>query len=431
MRCFFDIRSRASITLLLCLLASLTAKSAGAQFFQYTPPGGPEQQPESRKEELERQIDKARYRLGPFHIAPWAALHDVSYVRNFFATGIKTPSDLTATAGAGFRAYLHNGRKAAWAFQVLPEYVWWRDQAERRQLNGRYLVSYYGFFNRLTLEVRGGREQQQRLVTPELPVPVSARRDLGEVLAEVQLTPTFHAFATSAFNWQNNLVEDSGIDPRVQELRLLDREERVTRAGLRWLPGKWSVGLGAERSEVDFDHGTLDRSNAGTAPVAEVRFRGRRVAFETDLAARSLEARQGAQFVPYDRVTGNASLRLGSESHVSTNLYASRNLVYSLERSYAYLTDDRLGLSVTSRLGRRAQGRVFVEQGTEGYTAYLAGAPEREDDLTSYGASVIINLRGGFNLTLQGLRARFDSNIPGGDRNYSLAGATIDFLGFQ
>ncbi|MFL6194439.1 MAG: hypothetical protein ACJ75H_09730 [Thermoanaerobaculia bacterium] len=409
----------------------MTAKSAKAQFFQYTPPGGPEQQPESRKEELERQIDKAPYHLGPFHIAPWAALHDVSYVRNFFANGIRTPNDLTATAGAGFRAYLRNGRKAAWTFQVLPEYVWWRDQADRRQINGRYLVAYSGFFNRLTLDVRGGREQQQRVVTPELPIPVSARRDLGEVLAEVEITPVIHAFASSALNHQNNLVEEgSGLE--AEGLRLLDRDELVTRAGLRWIPRRqWSISLGAERSEVDFDHGTLDRSNAGTAPVAEVRFSGRRVAFETDIAARSLEARQGAQFVPYDRVTGSASLRLGSESHVSTNLYASRNLVYSLSPSYAYLTDDRLGISLTSRLGRRAQGRVFVEQGTEGYTAYLAGAPPREDELSSYGATVIINLRGGFNLTLQGLRAQFDSNLPGGDRNYSVAGAAIDFLGFK
>jgi hypothetical protein len=49
------LKIRASMTILwmtiLCLTAlGLTARGAGAQFLQYTPPGGPEVSPESRQE---------------------------------------------------------------------------------------------------------------------------------------------------------------------------------------------------------------------------------------------------------------------------------------------------------------------------------------------------------------------------------------------
>ena len=53
----------------------------------------------------------------------------------------------------------------------------------------------------------------------------------------------------------------------------LDRDEKVERAEVRWRPGSWLVGVGAEHSDVSFADrlpGAVDRSNSGTAPVLEV-----------------------------------------------------------------------------------------------------------------------------------------------------------------
>jgi len=416
------------MTLILCLLA----RNAGAQFLKYTPPGGPPETPESRKEAIEREVKEARYHLGPVRIAPWMTLRDIAYVRNLFATGRTPPNDWTATAGVGFRAYLRNGPKATWSAQVLPEYLWWQRQDERRRLNGRYLLGFYGYFNRLTLEVRGGREQQQQIVTPEVPVPVSSRIDGGEVLAELELARAFFAFAAVSVNRQNNLVEDLG-DSRTEGLVLLDREERVTRAGLRWQPDpKLSVALGAEHSEVDFDRsalGTVDRSNSGTAPVAEIRLERRHLRFEADAAARSLEARRGAEFVPYDKVTGKAAFTVGNRSRLSATLYGSHDLVYALSPLYAYLDDERVGLAVTLDFGRRSQGRVFAETGSDTYSAFAAGTPRRRDDVSSYGAGLTFGLGRHLSLGLQALHSEFDANVPGGDRTYTAVGTTINLVG--
>jgi len=415
----------ASMTLILCLTAlCLMARSAGAQFLQYTPPGGPQEPSESRQNQLKRELELAIYRLGPVRVAPWATLRDIAYVSSLFTTGERPPDDLTATVGAGFRAYLRNGSKATWTAQVLPEYVWWQRQSQRRQLNGRYLLGFYGYFNHLTLEVRAGREQQQQLVTPEVPVPVSSRRDGGEILSELELSGAFSIFAATSFNRQNHLVEDLG-EPRLEGLRFLDREERIARAGVRWRPDPaWSVALGAERSQVDFVHSALDRSNTGTAPITQIRFQGRLLHFEVNAARRSLTARRGAQFVPYDKVTGDAQITLGSGTRLSATVYASQNLVYSLSPVYAYLDDQRLGTALSVALGRRTNGRIFVEGGRDDYTAF-AGAAARREDISSYGAGLNVALRRGISLGVQGVRSRFNSNLAGGDRTYSSVGATI------
>jgi hypothetical protein len=376
------IKIRAAMTLILCLLAFLLANAAGAQFIKYTPPGGPVEEPETRQAQIEREMEGARFRLGPVRIEPWFSLRDIAYVRNIFSTETSPPNDLTATAGLGLRAYLRNGRKVVWTAQVLPEYVWWREQTDRRRLNGRYGLGFHGFFNRLTLEIQGGREQQQQIVTPEVPVPVSSRIDSGEILTEVELTGALFVFLATALNQQNNLVDNFG-DPRAEGLTLLDREEQVIRAGLRWRPRqKWSIGLGAEHSEVDFDNDPLRRSNSGTSPVAEIRFEGRPLRFQADVAVRSLEARQGGAFVPYDKVTGHASVAVGSQRRLLATLYTQRDLVYALSPSYAYLDDERVGLALGVGLGRNLSSRLFAESGTNTYTPFEAGTPQRRDDVS-------------------------------------------------
>lgn len=421
---------QASMILILCLMAFLLKSNiSGAQtLVQYTPPGGPQEKPESRREELERQIAAARYHLGPVRVAPWLALRDVAYVRGLFSSGQPLlPNDLTATAGAGFRAYLRNGPKATWLAQVLPEYVWWQKQTQRRQLNGRYLLGFSGYFNHLTLEAQAGRQQQQQIVTPEVPVPVSSRDDGGELLAELRLSRAFSLFAATSINRTNNLVDDLR-DPLTGALRLLDRDDQAERLGVRWRPERrWTVGVAGERTESDFLHqGALDRSNTGTAPLVEARFRGNHLGLEAEVADRSLTARRGADLVPFHGVTGNVAVTVGGEqTRATATLYTNRALVYSLSPLYSYFTDQRLGASLTVGFGQRTRGRVFAEGGRNDYTAFSAATPHRQEDVSSYGGSLLFELRPSLRLGIEGLRSHFSSNLPGESRTYTSVGATI------
>lgn len=407
----------------------LIAGNAKAQFLQFTPPGGPDSRPESTQERIEREISEAPYRVGPVRVAPLLGFRDVAYVRDLFSSGAAESSDLTATVSAGFRAYLHTGPKITWIAQALPEYVWWQKAEDARRLNVSGGVETLFLFNRLTVDVAASRVEQQRIATPEIPELVNTASDLARLDAELEMTSKLRPFVSARWARQEGLLEDRD-DPRIEGIEQLDREEQVVRGGVRWYPRSgWTIGLGAERSQTEFDRSALDSSNEGTAPVLELLVARSRFFFRADLAARSLEATEGSRFIAFDGLTGNASVNFLPRSRIEIWLYANRSLVYSIQPDYPYLDDRRIGLSLGSGFGRRLFGRIYVETGTEEYVAFLPTAPDRQDDLTAYGASLRFSFTNTLALSVQATRMELDSNLPGDDRSFTSGGLTLTLRG--
>lgn len=407
----------------------LLAGSAKGQIFQFTPPGGPDSRPETVQDRLEREISEAPYHLGPVRIAPLIGLRDVAYVRDLFGPEEEQESDVTATAGAGFRAYLRTGRKVTWIAQALPEYVWWNKRTDARRLNLSGGLEGVFLLNRLTVDVAASRVEQQTIVTPEVPELANTALDLVRLDAELELTPLLRPFVAARWGRQEGLVEDRD-DASVERIGLLDRDERLLRAGLHWYPLEgWTVGLAAERTETGFDRAALDSSNEGTAPVLELQIDRPRIFFSADLAYRSLTATEGSRFVDYDGLIGNIALSLVPGSRLEAWIYANRELLYSLSSAYPYLQDQRVGLALGSGLGGRVRARIFVETGDNEYTALLPETPERLEDLTAYGGSLHFGLTDHLSLSFQATRLEIDSNLSGNDRSYTSGGLTLSLRG--
>jgi hypothetical protein len=408
-------------------LLFLSAALVNAQIGQYTPPGGPQEKPESRETQIKREIGAARYHLGPIRLAPDFEVKDVAYVRNLFASGNDAISDLTGTVGAGGRAYLRTGAKMTWIARAMPEYVWWQKRTAARRLNLSYGIEGLGLFNRLFLGVAAGRSEAQKILTPELPQLANARSDAAQVTAEVRLTGTVYTFVTFRQTKDTGLVDEIN-DPREKQLSLLDRKEQVARGGLRWRPRSgWTLGLGVERSQTDFDRRALDSSNAGTAPVLEVVIDRHQFFFQVDAAARSLKARQGSSFVSFDRVTGGIGAAYQPRRSLQIWLYGNSNLLYSLSPSYPYLLDRRVGVALSLGVGGRLVSRLFAETGTDDYTGYSGGVPDRSDKVRSYGGSLSFLATRVITINAQVTRSRYFSNLGGNDRSYTAGGVSATF----
>jgi hypothetical protein len=411
-----------SATLLLLLFAS----SAGAQFTEYTTPGGPDGRPVDRKGELEKEATSARLHLGPVRIAPTIELKDVEYVRNLLgAEGTATPTDFTATVAGGVRLYLPAGTRAMWTAYALPEYVWWQKETDRRRFDGLYGVGFDGFFNRLTVQVAAGSDTQQAILTAELPTLSNVRQEHVAATVELQATAALYPFVSGEIQRETNLA--TAGDPSTELLDALDHDERVERAGLRWRPAPgWVVGAGAEHSDVTFDDrlpGVLNRSNAGTAPVLEFTRQGGKLFVQLDLAQRSLSATSGSSFAHYDKTTGHATVSYEITHATELFVYANRNLVYSLLPTYSYFDDLRHGVSLHVKLGARAKVSGFGETGSLGYTqAPGVPGPERHDDLVSYGGALSFDVTSGAVLSLVGSSTRFTSDLPGLGRSINTLG---------
>ena len=427
--------ARACFTGILCLTASFASA-------QYTAPGGPEPTPESREEALQKSMEDARFRLGPVRIEPWLSVKDVAWIETGTGTA-DADSDLTATAGAGVRGYLRTG-PLIWSGQALPEYVWWREDADRRALNGRYGLTTYGFWNRLTLEAGAGREEQQLIITPELLQPSPVRQDQARAAVEVLWTDAFSTLAEVQASEQSSQVEEEDTDgvplpppgagAGLLNLRLLDRQETTARAGVRLrMRQTLMVGAGAERYEAEFASparaGGLDRSNSGVSPYLELRLVRPGLSIAAEAVSRSLEAEKGASFADYEKTTGSASVRFNTGGTVETAIYGGRTFVYSLLPEYSYLDDERLGASLRIDLGWRTHARFFAEGGRNTYTVLVPGALAREDDYTSYGGTFEIELGRAGSLELRASRIRFDSTVPAFDRELTSLGAALTFTG--
>lgn len=415
---------------LLITALCVTAGHAKAQFIQYTQPGGPEERPEDRQERVEREMASASRRLGPVRIDPLASLRNVAYVRNLFGSEGTTTSDVTATLGVGLNAYLRTGPKVVWVAKVLPEYVWWQERVEERRLNQRYGLTAYGFFNHLTLEATASREELLQILTPEVPQPANGRQDRVGLTAELKPTGHVSTYVTATESWQESLAGDS-TDPRLRALDLLDRRERVGRAGVRWRPREgYMVGAGIERSEVNFENPLFDASNTGTAPVVEALIDRRRLFVQLDVAARSLEARSpDSRFVAFDGVTGTLTVSVQPREHLEFMAYTNRNLVYSLSPAYPYLDDRRRGLAVEVGFKESLAVRFFGELGSNEYVASSPDVPERTDDLSSFGGALRFDLPGSVQVMFRVVRSEFKADAPAADRSYTSGGISVTLGG--
>lgn len=423
----------------LTALALLAAAPAAAQVSQYTAPGSLLDRGTSKKEQLENAAEAARWRLGPFRVAPWLSIRDAAYVSDVFA-GLgaegEEEADFTVTAGAGVQGFLPLGPKAFFTADALPQYVYWQKQDERRRLNGYYGAGLYGFFNRLNLQATARRAEEQAILTPEFEQRIHTRQDLLDGVAELRVGRAVYLFGSASWMSFEPLVEDLGGDPRLPPFGDLDREERVLRGGVEYHPDdRRRVAVGVERSEVEFGGTARDRSSSGTAPVLEASFDSDRLHLAAALAHRSLEPTAGSELVPFDETTGQLRATLIPRWRLSYSLYASRGLTYSIEPGYSHFTVDRLGGSIGAKIGRSSSVDVFYETGVHDYAATSAAVPAREDDFLAYGTALHLQLgeRVRWNLGVQ--RTELEPGLAGAglaglDRDLTVVQSSIEFSAF-
>lgn len=415
-----------------CTMASalLCAAPASAQS-SYIAPGSLLERPTSKKEQMENALENARWRLGPLRLAPWFGIRDAAYVSDVFAgsAGQEDP-DFTITAAAGLQGYVPFGRKVFVAFDALPQYVWWRDQEDRRRLNGFYGIGLFGFFNHLNVELTGRRAEEQGVITPELAQRIHSRHEQIEGAVDLEIAPSLFVFGSASAAELRVLVADLGTDPRLPHFEQLDREERLLRAGFEYRrENRFRLALGVERSETEFLDPTRDLSNSGTSPLLEIGYDTPRLKLASAVAFRSLEPERGSQFQAFDETTGQLRLTWAPRWRLSYSLYGSRDLTYSLDRNYSHFTSDRLGLSVSSRLGSASSIEVFGELGTHDYPASLTAAA-REDDFTGYGAALHLQVREPLRVNAGFTHTEIDTQVPGLERDLTEVYLTFEFSVF-
>ncbi len=415
-------RRRSILTLLAASLLPPTA--AAAQFVQYTAPGTLLQPTESRAEAARRRAEEARWSLGKLRLAPEFGLADVGYIDNVYDTaqGAASESDFRGTARAGLEAFLHLGPETILSLWGRPSYVWWQEQKELREIEVSYGTGLFADLNRLDLELVAERVEEQGYANDELRVPLELATDRLGGRFTLDFRGPFGLFGGAGLT-KVELPEATPVGATPIALSPLDRDEVLYDLGLTYeLANGFQVGLGVERSEVDFDDDPGGRSNKGTSPLLSLHFAGNRADFDVRAALSRIDY-DSAALAESEEVTGalRSAWLLGTRSDLT--LYASRQLVYSVLDAGAVLTSGVYGLGAGwGRLeGEDPSPRVtlFAENGENRYEETGGGLTGRQDDLLAWGATVAFPLRRLATLELGWIESEVDSNLDSFDRSYS------------
>jgi hypothetical protein len=409
----------------LCITGAATAR---AQYPQYIFPGNLGLPTATTEQTLLKSMGDAPWRLGAVRVQPWLGLRDVAYIDNVFGSADDPQSDLTLTFGAGLKAYLPVGEKVVLAAHILPEYVWWRDNDQLSDWHYRYGAGVFGFFNRMTLEVKGHATEQQGYVSAELERLEVSRTRGADALVDVDIAGPFAFFAQAGVDKFDHGLGDTEIAFN-ERLDVLDRDETFLRGGVKYNLGEdFSIGLGYEKTEASFDSNQRDRSNSGSGPVLVIHKAGSRVSVETNLGYRDIEADNGSEFQKWNALSGTGSVTFKPAGNFIYSLYGARNVVYSLYQDSSYFDDQKVGGSIEAHLGWRTALRGYYEDGKNDYEP-LPGTPHRIDDFKAWGGDLQVKLSDQITLVLGITEMSFDSNLPGFDRDVTAVRTRLNFGG--
>jgi len=401
----------------LAALVVLTTLPVAAQTSQYTAPGGAVGGEPLSKQEIEAQMEAARWRLGPLRLAPWLALRGLTYEQNVFVDGAATKSDVTGSVGAGLTAYLPTGRNVFWVVQAMPEYLWWLDLSERNQLIGRYGAGVFADLNRLRIAADGRRNERQTVVTSESAQQVISDETVLRLSADLTLSAAFRLRGeVSSSEVENRLPDDS---PGIGGLLFsdLDRKERVLRGEIVYNPDeRVEVALGVERTDTEFATGARDRSSTGTSPSLRLRLTGNRIALDGRVLRRELDPEPGSLLVPVDQTEGSLRFTITPGQRFTYGVYGNRSTSYALNLASTQLTVQRLGAELGAPLGHRLSVRAFYESGDDDYVV-LAGPP-RSDDVVAYGLQADFKIGEWLSYQAGFQQVEYDSNLDAFDRDY-------------
>ncbi len=376
------------------------------------------------KELLEESIESARWNAGPWKLGPWIGIQDASFVQfddNQRAAQGQPEDDYTITVGAGLRGYLKTGR-LYFATHALPEYVWWQEDEERRQLNGRYGAGLFGYLNRATFELSARRSETQRFFSSEIQELTSTREDILRGALEVELGSRISLLARGTVTELENEDEDIQDD----RFSRLDHEEESLLLGVRYRTSRGlSLSLSFEDLSYDFAAAARDLSSSGEVARLEAALDGNRISYRAALASYSLDPEPASVFRGFDDATGLLEVATSLANGAGLFVYARRSLAFSAQEETSHYLSDRYGASLT--FGRqRFTVNLFGELGEDDFEPILGNNLDRLDDVQSFGAGLDFQLSRLISLRFSATLTDYDSNVDFFDRDVTSIGFSLE-----
>jgi len=329
--------------------------------------------------------------------------------------GDSLDSDTGVVAGAGLRGIVPIGDRVYWSAEVVPEYVWWRENEDRNreQINADLAVDV--FLGRLELRAAAARQEALERLSSESQLFVSRRTDSFDAELAVELASAIYAFGQAR---TNEIRSNENDVPEIAPFAQDDRDEEILVYGLRYRPtDPLTIAVGVEDLTLDFTDSARDRSAAGESPFVAVTLNADRTLVIGRLVRRDLEPAPGSLFGGYDELSGELDVHRRIGWRAAVDLGVSRDIFFALEAESSHFESDRLRGGVTFELLRFLDLRLFSGVGDDEYFAVSSQSVNRVDDVTEWGVGLSWDIEDRVTLVAGYTHERYDSDLTRSDRD--------------
>jgi hypothetical protein len=395
------------------IAAFLVASSASAQLAS-------DQIPHERTlpvhEQIRKELDASRVRIGVLRLQPTFAVRDLGYDNNVFGTSQDPVADWHSTASAGTRFIVPMGSKLYARGAAIPEYTYYQKLTNLRSFGGAYDAALLGLFNHMTVEAAASLFKGLGPVNSEVDRAALGRRI--DATGKIELDVFGHVSVFGQAETQRQRYFDTSDEiARGVSVKTLERNEGVNRAGVRYrLSRSLDVSVAAEQTRTEFLANT-SRDNKTRAVIVAARYDRPRTFLNLSIGTRTGEARfLGSAFPKYSTTTGSYYASHTLTAGLAVDAYGHRGIGYSLTVENPYFLETSNGAGIILPLGRRFAVRVFGETGTNDYPLPVASI-KRRDRVTTYGGGLATHLYRNVVLTAVASQTKATSNLPGHDRS--------------
>jgi hypothetical protein len=367
-------------------------------------------------EQIRKQLETSRMRVGILRLQPTFAVRDAGYDNNVFGTSQDPVADWHSTASAGARFIIPMGSKLYARGAAIPEYTYYQKLTNLRSFGGTYDASLLGLFNHMTVEATSSLFKGLGPVNSEVDRAALGRRIDARGKLELDVFGHFSVFGLAETQRQRYIVSPDEIERGVS-VKALERNERVSRGGVRYrFSQSFDVSVAAEKTRTEFLTVT-SRDNNTRAVIVGARYDRPRSFLNLSIGTRTGEARNlGSAFPKYSTTTGSYYASHTLTAGPAVDAYGHRGIGYSLTVENPYFLETSNGAGIILPLGRRFALRAFGETGTNDYPLPVASI-KRNDRVTTYGGGLATHLYRNVVLTAIASQTKTTSNLPGHDRS--------------
>jgi len=384
-------------------LALAFALAAGVARAQLTSDDIPQERTITPREQIDLDIQRSRFRLGPIHLLPSFAITNAGYDSNVFGTAADPVSDWTFTVRGGLRFLLPMGTKMYFRVDALPQYTWYDKLTARRTFGGIANASLYGFFNHMTLELNGYGSQDFQVYSTELSSRVLTKTAGGVGNVEVQISPAVSAFGRGEV--QRVRYDDAG---QVVEVSSTDHTDTAARGGVRYrISPDWSVSAAYEHTWTDFVNDPELRNNESQAYLMGLNYNRPRFFFGVSGGWREGRPKDGSSFIPYGTPTGSFFASFYATRWLEIQANGKRGVSYSVTESETYFIENQIGGGINIQPAARVLLKGYASTGPNQYPRSPGDPAGRRDERTLFGGGLSVLLTD--RAVLTGLITRIDT----------------------